>query len=197
MTHLRPLYFPDFAPEDRSLDRLLATTPWEIRTEARQECFMAPDGPYVYTYGSGSGVRSYNSVPISTHVAEILGAVNGALALDLPPGWGPMTGCFLNRYDDDHCQLGWHADDFVGMDHTRAVVVVSFGEPRDLWWRPFGFTGEIPPEQRQRLDSGSMFVMPPGMQHSHQHRIPKGSRRMGPRVSLTFRAFFPLEVSHA
>lgn len=149
---------------------------------------MAPGDPYLYTYGSGRGIREYTSILMSDFVDEMMCRVNLFLA-GVYPSWGSMTGCFLNRYGDDHDHLGWHADDFAGMDHSRAVVSVSFGEPREIWWRPFGASGEVPPECKQLLGDGSMFVMPPGMQHTHQHRIPKGSRKMGPRVSLTFRAF--------
>lgn len=185
---MTPAYVPDLWPVTGSLERLLTEVPWETHTETRRECFMAPGEPYVYTYGSGRGERQYTSIPMSDFVAEIMAAVNARLASDFP-GWGPMTGCFLNRYDDGAMHLGWHADDFAGMRHDRAIISVSFGEARDIWWRPFGATGVVPPECRQVLASGSMFVMPPGMQHTHQHRIPKGDRVMGPRVSLTFRAF--------
>ncbi len=39
------------------------------------------------------------------------------------------------------------------------------------------------------VEPGSLFIMPPGMQHTHEHRIPKGDRAMGGRISLTFRRF--------
>lgn len=187
-----PVYIPPLiAPEPGVMERLLTEIPWESRAETRRECFMTPGVvPYTYTYGQGRGVRDYTSIPMSDFVAEILNAVNFALSSDArTPGWGPMTGCFLNCYEDDHDHLGWHADDFRGMDHTRAVVSVSYGEAREIWWRKFGESGEVPVENRRLLASGSIFVMPPGMQFTHQHRIPKGSRKMGPRVSLTFRAF--------
>lgn len=140
-----------------------------------------------YTYGEGPGKRTYTSQSMSDFVAQILASLNEYL--HLWHGFGAMNGCFLNRYDNHRNALGWHADDFVGMDHERPVCVVSLGEAREIWWRPNGATGETPPERRQLLEHGSLFIMPPGFQHTHEHRIPKGSREMGPRVSLTFRAF--------
>lgn len=185
-----PVYVPSFAPADKSLTRLLTDVPWEQRTTARSECFMTPGPPYTYTYGQGRGVRTYTSIPMSSLVEGILDEVNCWLAAQ-GLGWGPMTGCFLNRYDHDRQHLGWHADNFVGMDHTKCVAVVSFGEPREIWWRPNPEPGKLVafPVLSQRLANGSLFLMPPGMQHTHEHRIPKGTRAMGPRVSLTFRAF--------
>lgn len=196
-----PVYVPAFMPP--CIDRLLSEVPWEQRTTTRSECFMAPGPPYPYTYGQGRGVRTYMSIPMSDLVGDILARVNDWLAQrDVAHGllgWGPMTGCFLNRYDHDRQHLGWHADNFDGMDHTRCVAVVSFGEPRPIWWRtnpparPENWA-TLPsdpaiPVESQVLENGSLFLMPPGMQHTHEHRIPKGSRSMGPRVSLTFRAF--------
>lgn len=182
---------------------------WELRTEARYEYFMY-DGPSVeYVYGNHIGERAYYSKPMNNLVREILYNLNEdlsgvrlfscfeahvervqeLLAADPDRTWGPLNGCFLNRYDHQRMALGWHADDFKGMDHSKCVAVVSFGEPREIWWRAKGQKGIIPPEQRQVLEPGSLFLMPPGFQHTHDHRIPKGDRDMGLRVSLTFRAF--------
>jgi len=188
------------------LSQLLAL-PWERHTEARQELFQAPT-PVEYTYGKGPGTRTYTASPLTSGVADVLSRVNhflwqltmeaaatraGPLAtgavISRGQDWGPMSGCFLNRYDDQHQALGWHADDFRGMDHSKAVCVVSFGAERELWWRVKGQKGIIPPEQRIRMVSGSLLVMPPGMQHTHDHRVPKADHAVGPRVSLTFRAF--------
>jgi len=165
---------------------VLTGTPWIDRTSARRECFMSEGGGVSYTYGKGRGVRTYESGPYTEFVEGVLAEVNVEMA---KRGWTAMNGCFLNCYDNDHQHLGWHADDFDKMDHTAPVVVVSFGEARDIWWRLNGEKGEVPLDQRQMLESGSLFIMPPGMQHTHQHRIPKGSRSMGARVSLTFRRF--------
>ena len=186
---MTPTYVPNLFSTGDHLDRLLADVPWAAYTETRQECFMSPDlEPVRYTYGKGRGQREYVSVPMSAHVAGIMSEVNAWIAGTCPEQ-GPMNGCFLNLYGDDRQHLGWHADDFDRMDHGKAVISVSFGEPREIWWRRFGEQGVVPAEQRQRLASGSLFLMPGGMQQTHQHRVPKGDRAMGPRVSLTFRAF--------
>lgn len=195
----------------------LISLPWWSVTEARREYFMAPL-PIEYTYGQGDNARTYTAGPYSRHVQAIEGCVNEILAgkIDpavyiaarqnemtvgdylktenaankpLGPDWGPMGGCFLNRYDHDRQALGWHSDDSDIMDHTKAVVVVSFGEPREIWWRKKGDKGVVPTENRQLLEPGSLFVMPPGFQQTHEHRIPKGDRPMQTRISLTFRAF--------
>lgn len=126
---------------------------WLDRTTARREFSMTPVAGASYTYGGGTGARTYFSTECDS--------------------FGPMNGCFGNRYDDQHKALGWHSDDFVGMDHEKAVCVVSFGSAPLIYL----------------LEHGSLLVMPPGAQHTHDHKVAKGDRPHDlPRVSATFRA---------
>lgn len=194
---MEPLYFPAFFKDSAAhiLGRLDTQTPWLNEAETRSECFMSPLAPLSYTYGTGRGVRTYTSIPMSPLVSAMMARVNQGLH---DVGLGPMNVCFLNRYVGERQHLGWHSDNHPGTDHTRPIVSVSLGQEREIWWRRtppprgpdwiFTPTPEIPVE-RQMLGNGSMFVMPPGMQQTHQHRIPKGDRKMGTRISLTFRAF--------
>lgn len=179
---MTPIYLANFFdPGNEWLN--LFQLPWQSRTEARQEIFMA-DWMIEYTYGAGRNRRSYTTIDLDPFVREVMGRVNEYLG-----ELGPMNGCFLNRYDDEHQALGWHADDFEGMDHSKAVAVVSYGTPREIWWRPRGEKGVVPTDQRRLLEHGSLFVMPPGFQQSYFHRIPKGDHPMKTRISLTFRNF--------
>jgi len=149
--------------------------PWVARTHARKECFMSLI-PRSYTYGSGRGIRTYNSVDMFDWVREIMGKLEG----------DPNV-CFFNRYEDRSNSLGWHSDDSPDTSDVNPISVISFGEPREIWWREIGTKGVVPLENRRMLGSGSLFVMPPGFQSSYEHRIPKGDHEMGPRISLTFR----------
>jgi hypothetical protein len=188
---MKPSYTPNYAdasPAD------LAIVPWGTFTEARQECFMALT-PTSYTYGSGRGIRTYESIPYLPWVEAIRQHLNSAPLIHDGLGLAVKTRqynvCFLNRYEDAGQHLGWHADDSPGMDHKHPIAVVSFGQAREIWWRHKDQKGVIPPDQRQLLEHGSLFVMPAGMQRDHEHRIPKGDRKMEPRVSLTFRHYIP------
>jgi alkylated DNA repair dioxygenase AlkB len=178
---VKPAYYPDRLNEIY-LDDVLTSTPWVQVTDARLECFMA-ETDETYTYGSGRGVRTYIPVPPSKLVALIRARLNLSMF--------SYNVCFLNRYDNAHMQLGWHSDDSPGMNHEHPIAVISFGEKREIWWRPIGQTGVVPRDQRQMLEHGSIFIMPAGMQRTHQHRIPKGDREMGTRVSLTYRNYVP------
>lgn len=139
------------------------------------------DLPRSYTYGTPPFDREYHSSPYSPVVEAIRWFLNlDGLAYNV---------CFLNRYDEQKNQLGWHADDSPEMDRNHPIAVVSFGAEREIWVRPNGWTGPIPAEWRYRLPDGSLFVMPAGFQDGYQHRIPKSDRPCGIRISLTFRRY--------
>lgn len=172
-----PLYTPGFCKPD-ALDR--AEISWISVTSVRDECFMA-ERTISYTYGKMP--RTYTSVPYAPEVRELQNNLNDSgLTYNV---------CFLNRYNNERQALGWHADDSPEMDPNHPIAVISFGETREIWWRLKG-TKEV--AGTQLLEPGSLFVMPAGFQGIYEHRIPKGSRRMMPRISLTFR-HYTTEVS--
>jgi alkylated DNA repair dioxygenase AlkB len=177
---MKPLYQPDFVPNpDRSLLFLLGLQ-WLEVTEARKEYFMSHE-PRSYTYGKPPNDRTYHSSQYTDQVLLIQDLLNGT-GLD-------YNVCFLNRYDTQKHQLGWHADDSPTMDRDHPIAVVSFGAQREIWWKPQSEKGVVPPDQRQLLGHGSLFVMPPRFQDHYFHRIPKADREVGVRVSLTFRRY--------
>ena len=190
---MKPYYFRNRAAFGVTLEDVLNSTPWIQVTEARLECFMSASTE-TYTYGEGRGVRTYTPVPYSPLVSDIQRQLNRDDIGDCDYGKIPpyqYNVCFLNRYDNASMQLGWHSDDSPGMDHEHPIAVVSFGQPREIWWREKDQTGVIPANQRQLLEHGSIFVMPEGFQRTHQHRIPKGDRPMETRISLTYRHYVP------
>lgn len=171
---------PSYTPNAFAFDllALFSDVPWVHVTEARKECLMSAS-PMTYTYGQGRGVRTYTSTPLTPVVEAIQAKLNA-------DGFAYNV-CFLNRYDDQHQRLGWHADDSPGMLHEHPIAVVSFGAERDIWWKRRDIEGPV--VLRQRLSAGSLFVMPPGFQREYQHRIPKSDRPCGIRISLTFRRY--------
>ena len=176
-------YVEGFLPEHAHvLCTLKAELAWERRGDTPRSEYYCNDYPDPYVYGRGRGRRLYEPRPWHPAVVAIRTALETHTSVRFEV-------CFLNRYDDGSDHLGWHADDHEGTDHTRPIAVVSFGAAREIWWRPNGATGEAPADCRQLLSNRSLFIMPPGFQSTHQHRIPKADRVCGPRVSLTFRAF--------
>lgn len=125
----------------------------------------------------------------------------------------PMEVCFLNLYQDGKDQLGEHADDSPEMDDNRAIVTISLGAEREIWFRPNeteawrlvdAYYGDFKADdnlrkllfdhyrqwQRLLLENGSMAIMKPGMQDTWTHRIPKSHLNVcGPRMSETWRGY--------
>ena len=123
---MSPTYLPDLF-RIFAVQELIDSVPWEEQTAARRECFMAEPAGRVYTYGGNRGQRSYVSVTPNAIVNDVQIILN-AFGAD-------YNVCFLNLYTDEHNMLGWHADNFDGMDQDHPIASVSFGQPREIWWR--------------------------------------------------------------
>ena len=161
-------------------DKLREEVSWVNRDAPRDECFMAMFNAE-YTYGNGF-TRTYNSVVMHSSVEEIMNKLNS----DFNRAYNV---CFLNYYKSDKEHLGWHSDDSKEMDINHSIAVVSFGAQRDIWIKEKGTTGNINDEDKFKLKNDSLFVMPPLFQNDFLHKIPKGDRICGGRISLTFRKF--------
>lgn len=160
-------------------DILLREIVWEQRDTARMEYWTnVYDLPY--TYGSGRGVRTYESKQTHPIIDDI-----GAMLLDEYDV--VFEGCFLNAYMNEGNFVGWHSDDSPEIDQNKPIAVISFGAEREIWFRKIGDKGVVPNDHRVSMPNGSLVMMDPGMQHTHQHRIPQHSKPCGLHVSLTYR----------
>jgi alkylated DNA repair dioxygenase AlkB len=185
--------FPFLRQEDAELyfATLWNLLPWEKREDApRKEIWMNKlNRPY--TYGRGRGIRTYQPNPFHPTVETI------ARALEKLDARMVFEGCFANGYNDERDHLGWHSDDDPTIDHTRPIAVITlYGPPvrrdgLDTRWiqfkpipKPGILDGRI---YDQILGQGSLLIMKPGMQGTHQHRIPKAAHQCRPRISLTYR----------
>lgn len=170
------IYEDLFKLEAEKFDLYWENLPWVLpRVAPRFEAFVA-ETPTEYTYGSGRGIRTYTSNPIPDFMIDFWDAVESASACSYEL-------CFCNGYEGNKDHLGWHADDSPEIDDDRPIAVVTFGAERELWFRDKEHTYV----DKIKLPSGSMILMEPGMQDTHEHRIPKHSAVCGPRISFTFR----------
>lgn len=161
-------------------DTLLNEVPWVNKEAPRDECFMSLV-PLEYTYGNGF-TRTYKSIKMHNKVLEIMKKMNMEFKTDYDV-------CFLNFYKSEKEWLGWHADDSPEMDSEHPIAVISFGVVRDIWVKNKDYKGEISEENKYKLSNGSLFIMPAGYQANNKHKIPKGDKPCGGRISLTFRKF--------
>lgn len=162
------------------MDTLVKDIVWERRDTCRSEHYSTDQDIPAYTYGKGAGTRTYHPSPYHPAVLSIKVELEKVIEQT-------MDVCFLNYYIDGSDHLGWHADDSPSMDPARSIVTVSLGEEREIWLRPMNDRLAV---TKLKLERGSAFVMRPGLQQTHYHRIPKaGFTPCGPRISLTFRGY--------
>ena len=169
------------ASPENAYQTLLEEIAWLSVQARRKEAFMAKEHTE-YKYIDGVPTAPiYISTPYHSVVESIQTRINQEFSCN-------MDLCFLNYYADQHQALGWHSDNSPVINQEEPIVVISLGEVRELWVRNIGYQGEVLPQNRFKLDNGSVFIMPPGFQNAYQHKIPKSGREMGGRISLTFRS---------
>jgi alkylated DNA repair dioxygenase AlkB len=160
---------------------------WERRVDAPRSEYWTNTFNRPYTYGSEKHSRTYEAQPTHSHIEEIRDLIMGYTKRlwDIDAGY---EGCFLNMYTGGRDWLGWHADDDLGIDHSKPIAIVTLGDSRKLHWKEIGSKG-VESINEQLLTKGSLFLMNPGMQQSHLHRIPKMVEvdENHCRISLTYR----------
>lgn len=162
-----------------AFDALWNGLDWKRVGNTPRREYYCNDVPVPYTYGRGVGMRTYE---VQAWTPDLL-AIKAAVELKLG---ATFEVCFLNCYDNSRDQLGWHADDSPEMDDAKPIAIVTLGAEREIWFCPAGDRADV---TKIKLASGSLCVMPPGMQDTHLHRIPKAGFECGPRISLTFRGY--------
>mgnify|MGYP001551085731 CR=1 FL=1 len=176
------IYIPNFIPTEDLADRLWSDLAWTQVAGNRREYYANAIPGGTYTYGRGIGQRTYQPQPTHPVIEQLRAAVQQKTLCAL-------EAVVLNGYEDGNDALGFHSDDSPEVDPQRPIAVISLGEIREIMFRPrpdLGVEGDV---ERLTLGSGSLLIMPAGMQQTHQHRIPKAGRVCGKRVSLTFRGY--------
>lgn len=151
-----------------------------VRGLPRKEYYTNTDSSAVYSYGRPEYAHAYHPQP-ETDVLTILR--HGAEDLCKCS----FEAMFLNGYENERDQLGWHADDSPEMDPARPIVIMTFGPKgeREIAFRD----NEHKVVTKRLLEHGSILIMDAGMQQTHQHAIPKVGHAVGPRVSITMRGY--------
>ena len=90
----------------------------------------------------------------------------------------------LNYYRNEKDSMGLHSDDEPELGPRPTIASLSIGEERVLSFKPKNL--QLEPVS-VALSSGSLLLMKGDMQQNWKHGIAKSTRRMGPRVNLTFR----------
>jgi len=90
----------------------------------------------------------------------------------------------LNLYRDGNDGISWHTDAEPELGKNPVIGSVSFGGARRFMFRHMkdpNLKAEV------ELTHGSFLLMAGETQHFWQHQIPKTSKKVEPRINLTFR----------
>lgn len=190
---LDPSWLPQ-AEADALLQALLDTVPWEshrIRLFGRKvdsprlSCWIGdPGAAYVYS-GTRFEPHPWPRAlrPVRRRVAEACGTeFNSVLA---------------NLYRDGRDAMGWHRDDERELGVQPVIASLSLGATRRFVLKagkrlpaepgqPSGGAGATP-RAALELGHGGLLVMRGDTQRHYRHALPRTTRPVGPRVSLTFR----------
>ncbi|MBE9104504.1 alpha-ketoglutarate-dependent dioxygenase AlkB [Nostoc cf. edaphicum LEGE 07299] len=90
----------------------------------------------------------------------------------------------LNLYRDGNDGISWHTDAEPELGNNPVIGSVSFGGARRFMFR-HKHNQDLKTEIE--LIDGSFLLMAGATQHFWQHQIPKTSKRVKPRINLTFR----------
>ncbi len=98
-----------------------------------------------------------------------------------------FTSVLLNLYRDGKDSNGWHADDEEELGTNPVIASVSFGEER--FFQLKHKTKKIE-TMKFKLASGSLLLMEESTQHNWYHKIAKTSKKISPRINLTYRKIY-------
>ena len=90
----------------------------------------------------------------------------------------------LNYYRNERDSVSWHSDDEPELGKNPIIGSVSFGDVRTFQLRHKADKSLI---INRELSHGSYLKMAGSTQHHWLHQIPKRTRKIGPRINLTFR----------
>lgn len=171
------IYIEDFLTFDEAQSLLdsLDTLPWSRgkfmgSPVPRDEVWI---GPYPYTFSQ----RTLQPQPINPEIGQLQQKIEEAFG-------GHYNSVLLNRYLRGKDGVPWHADDEDEMDGAHPIASVSLGAARKFVIRE---TESKNAKTTFVLANGSLIIMPPGFQETHQHCVPKTKAVIGTRINLTFR----------
>lgn len=179
-TNVPITYIPNFVPDPKkAFASLWNELDWVRHDKVPRREYYCNDFPENYTYGKPEFARTYQPQPYHAEIVAMRWSLEKLLH-------SRFEVVFLNGYEGNRDQLGWHADDSAEMCDDRPIGIISLGAVREIWFAP---KNDLKDVTRLKLASGSLCVMHPGMQDTHLHRIPKADYECGSRISLTFRGY--------
>lgn len=173
----RPGWIADAQQEFEELSTAIAWEQNDITIAGRTTplprltCWM---GDAAYTY---SGVRN-DPMPMPQRLRRIKERLETATA-------ATYNSCLANLYRDGQDSIGYHSDDEPELGPRPVIASISLGGRRRFHLK----------HQRSgrrwtlELGAGDLLIMSGESQSDYRHAVPKTTRKIEPRLNLTFRRF--------
>ena len=159
------------AESDQYFTILKDATPWQQR-ERKMYDKMVLDPRLTAYYGGPNGLAWTDELrTIKAKVESECGIV--------------FNRVLLNYYRDGNDSVSWHSDTLPSDGKHHAIASVTFGETRlfKVRHKSRKDIGQL----NIPLTHGSLLLMGETMQDHYEHHVPKTSKKIGPRINLTFR----------
>jgi alkylated DNA repair dioxygenase AlkB len=170
-TALDLLIIDNFLVDQMTIYNNLRTTiAWEGSMAARRTASFGV--PYNYAQ------MVYPAVPMHSALVPVVEQLYDKLNVR-------FNNCLLNFYETGQSKMGFHADDTSNLQPGTGVAIVSLGYPRKITYRT---KADKSIQQAFTLQPGSLLYMSSQVQDQWVHAIKK-QKDVGPRISLTWRAF--------
>ncbi len=177
-------YFPDFYNKHESelfYKVLLANVEWQ---QEKIKLFgKTHDIPRLTAlYGNEDKPYTYSGITMSPNewlpeLLEIKDKIETIAETE-------FTTVLLNLYRTGLDSMGWHSDDEKELGINPVIASVSFGARRI-----FKLQHKIDKNLAIKIEltDGSLLLMQGQTQHHWRHSVPKTSKKIKPRINLTFR----------
>ena len=93
----------------------------------------------------------------------------------------------INYYRNERDSVSWHSDDEPELGENPIIGSVSFGDVRTFQLR---HKTDKSLKISRELPHGSYLLTAGSTQHHWEHQSPKRTRKIGPRINLTFRVIW-------
>ena len=159
---------------DRLLQHFVENTPWQqTRQKLWDKQYLTPR----LTCWYGDTDRIAGTLTLTTELQAIREIVEPLAGIK-------FNSVLLNYYRDGNDSVAWHSDKESIMGSQPVIASVSFGQVRSFDIRR---KNEHAEQYSVKLEHGSFLLMKRGLQEKWEHRIPKSTKVMKPRINLTFR----------
>jgi alkylated DNA repair dioxygenase AlkB len=135
------------------------------------------------------GDKSYSYSGLTMKANKWPKILQELLTLTIEKTGHKFNACLVNYYRDGSDYVAWHADDEVELGKNPVIASLSFGETRRFVLKHK--TNKGVEKVTLDLEDGDLLLMKDSLQKNWNHQLSKTAKKVGGRISLTFRYLAP------